>query len=90
MRESIGKIPSRFQNLHHAGHSIGEEEDVSFFDRMDAAVLLGIGTPVSVSRLCLGAVEGPRDVNNIFSRKGGDGWMGRDGSIGDDLNEGEH
>ena len=31
MRESIGKIPSRFQNLHHAGHSIGEEEDVTFY-----------------------------------------------------------
>ena len=77
-------------NLFFGDDDDDEEEDVSFFDRMDAAVLLGIGTPVSVSRLCLGAVEGPRDVNNIFSRKGGDGWMGRDGSIGDDLNEGEH
>ena len=65
------------------------EEDVSFFDRVDAAVLLGIGSPVSVSRLCSGVVEGTRDVN-MFSRKGGDGWMGRDGSIGDDLTEGEH
>ena len=65
------------------------EEDVSFFDRVDAAVLLGIGSPVSVSRLCSGVVEGTRDVN-MFSRKGGDGWMGRDGLIGDDLTEGEH